>query len=54
MADVKIRNLVKIYPYIDKKPKKGEKVKKTKIQITDKGVVAVQKFNLDIAQKPKH
>ena len=48
MADVKIRNLVKIYPYIDKKPKKGEKVKKTNLQITDKGVVAVQKFNLDI------
>ena len=55
MANVQLKNIVKIYPYVDKKPKKSwfkktveEPVKKTNLQITDKGVVAVQQFNLDI------
>ncbi|MCI7019996.1 MAG: sn-glycerol-3-phosphate ABC transporter ATP-binding protein UgpC [Clostridiales bacterium] len=33
------------------KKKKGEPEKKTNLQITDEGVVAVQEFNLDIADK---
>ena len=43
-------NLKKIYPNVEKKEKtkKGEPEKKTNLQITDKGVVAVQQFNLDI------
>ena len=50
----------KIYPFISgegkkkKKKKKGEDAepeKKSNLQITDKGVVAVQEFNLDIKDK---
>ena len=60
MAEVILKDIVKIYPYVDKKPKKTlfqkifkknapEPVKKsTNLQITDKGVVAVQNFNLKI------
>ncbi len=55
MAEVILKDIVKVYPYIDKKPKKslfGKKneapQKKTNLQITDKGVVAVQQFNLHI------
>ena len=57
MAEVQLKNIVKIYPYIDKPKKKffglfGKKeapvVRKHNLQITDKGVMAVQNFNLDI------
>ena len=60
MAEVLLKDIVKIYPYVDKKPKKSiidkllkrnkpvEPVKKTNLQITDRGVVAVQQFNLEI------
>lgn len=50
-----MRNLKKIYPYADegkKKAKKGEtEEKKTNLQITEEGVIAVQDFNLEIADK---
>ena len=50
MSEVRLVNLKKIYPNTEKKKKakKGEPEKKTNLQITDKGVVAVQEFNLDI------
>ena len=60
MAEVILKDIVKIYPYIDKKPKRSlidriikrkapqPEKKKTNLQITDKGVVAVQNFNLKI------
>ncbi|MBQ9449434.1 MAG: sn-glycerol-3-phosphate ABC transporter ATP-binding protein UgpC [Acholeplasmatales bacterium] len=60
MAEVILKDIVKIYPYVDKKPKKKllDKIlkrkvepvehKKASLQITDKGVVAVQSFNLKI------
>ena len=60
MAEVILKDIVKIYPYVDKKPKKTlfQKIFKknvpepvrtsTNLQITDKGVVAVQNFNLKI------
>ena len=57
MATVQLKNVKKIYPYSGadekKKAKKnaenpGEKVN---LQITEQGVVAVQEFNLDIADK---
>ncbi len=60
MAEVKLVNVKKIYPFVSgeekksKKKKKGEEPaeeKKGNLQITDKGVVAVQEFNLDIADK---
>lgn len=59
MSKVILKNIKKIYPNTNdtkKKKKKdaGELVSeepKAKLQITDKGVVAVQKFSLDIADK---
>lgn len=48
---------MKIYPHSgdEKKKKKAKKgdapEKKSNLQITDRGVVAVQQFNLDIADK---
>ena len=60
MAEVKLVNVKKIYPFVSgeekksKKKKKGEEPaeeKKVNLQITDKGVVAVQEFNLDIADR---
>ena len=57
MATVTLKNVKKIYPHAEetkkKKPKKGEEQpeKKVNLQITKEGVVAVQEFNLDIADK---
>jgi len=50
MAEVILKNLKKVYPNAEsKKAKKGEPQKKGNLQITDEGVVAVQDFNLHIA-----
>ena len=60
MATVVLKNVKKIYPYLGDEEKKAKKKNKkntegvsTKVnlQITDKGVVAVQEFNLEIADK---
>ena len=58
MATVTLKNVKKIYPFVSgegkKKKKKGKdepEEKKVNLQITDQGVVAVQEFNLDIADK---
>ena len=53
MAEVILKNIKKVYPHQEpKKKKKGEEpAKKTNLQITDEGVVAVQAFNLDIKDK---
>ncbi len=56
MAEVKLINIKKIYPNHESKSKKKKKndnpeEKKVNLQITDQGVVAVQSFNLDIADK---
>ena len=58
MASVTLKNVKKIYPFNGddakkKKKKKGEETteKKVNLQITDKGVVAVQEFSLDIKDK---
>ena len=55
MASLTLKNIKKVYPFngddAKKKKKKGEPDKKTNLQITDEGVVAVQEFNLDIADK---
>ena len=58
MASVTLKNIKKIYPHSEetkkpKKVKKGEEPeeKKVNLQITEKGVVAVQEFNLEIADK---
>ncbi len=60
MATVILKNVKKLYPYSGddqkqarRKSKKNSEgvAKKTNLQITDKGVVAVQEFNLEIADK---
>ena len=58
MATVQLKNVKKIYPYSGadekkkaKKQKDDQPEKKVNLQITEQGVVAVQEFNLDIADK---
>ncbi len=58
MATVELRNIKKIYPFVSGEEKKSKKKKKdvepekkVNLQITDQGVVAVQQFSLDIADK---
>ncbi len=59
MAKVTLKNVKKLYPFISGEEKKSKKKKKddapekpkVNLQITDKGVVAVQEFNLEIADK---
>ena len=56
MAQVILKNIKKIYPNYEtgkKKKKKGDapEEKKVNLQITEQGVVAVQSFSLDIADK---
>ena len=59
MASMTLKNVMKIYPHNGddakkaKKAKKGEvkEEKKVNLQITEKGVVAVQQFNLEIKDK---
>ena len=56
MATVQLKNIKKVYPFDSGESKKAKKkgqspVKNTNLQITDEGVVAVQEFNLEIADK---
>ncbi len=61
MSSISLRNIKKIYPFSgdeikDKKRKKKmqaeeQEQKKANLQVTDKGVVAVQEFSLEIADK---
>ena len=58
MASLTLKNIKKIYPHSEdtKKAKKNKKKddqpeKKVNLQITEEGVVAVQQFSLDIADK---
>lgn len=60
MAKVTLKNLKKIYPNIDKNQNKRKKIrrkeedldtKKSNLQVTEEGVVAVQDFSLEIADK---
>ena len=58
MASLTLKNIKKIYPFSGdegkkKKKKKNDEPEKEKVnlQVTDKGVVAVQEFNLEVADK---
>ena len=60
MASLTLKNIMKIYPHSGDEAKKAKKKKKkddqpekekANLQITEKGVVAVQQFNLDVADK---
>ncbi len=52
MAEVSLRHIKKIYPNNEKKKgKKGEPQKKSNLKVTAEGVVAVDDFNLEIADR---
>ena len=56
MAKVVLKNIKKVYPHNGddnkkKKKKSSEPEKKTNLQVTDQGVVAVQQFSLEIQDK---
>ncbi|MBR4098820.1 MAG: ABC transporter ATP-binding protein, partial [Clostridium sp.] len=56
MASLSLKNLKKVYPHSGQKQSKKDKTgeesqKKTNLLVTDEGVVAVQEFNLEIADK---
>ena len=52
MAEVILKNIKKVYPHQEPaKKKKGSEEKKKTLQITDEGVLAVQEFSLNIADK---
>ena len=52
MAEVILKNIKKVYLHQEPaKKKKGSEEKKTNLQITDEGVLAVQEFSLNIADK---
>jgi len=52
MASVTLKNIKKVYPHSEtKKKKKDGPEKKTNLQITAEGVLAVQEFNLEIKDK---
>ena len=59
MAEVQLKNIMKIYPFLSGEEKKKREKKRAErpekerpnLQITERGVVAVQQFSLDIADK---
>ncbi|MBQ5676522.1 MAG: ATP-binding cassette domain-containing protein, partial [Lachnospiraceae bacterium] len=53
MASLSLQNIKKVYPNTEakKKSKKGQPEKKTNLQVTAEGVIAVQQFSLEIADK---
>ena len=57
MAEVVLKNVKKIYPNASGKKKKAKKAEEAaeearpQLQITDEGVVAVQDFNIEIADR---
>ena len=53
MASVTLNHIKKVYPHVEtgKKKKKGEPQRGTNLKVTEEGVLAVQDFNLDIADK---
>ncbi len=51
MATVTLKNIKKVYPHSGASAPKPGQEKKSNLQITDEGVVAVQQFSLDIADR---
>ena len=62
MASLTLKNIKKIYPFNGDEEKEAKKKKKKKhddepekekanLQVTEQGVVAVQQFSLDVADK---
>ena len=50
MASVQLNHIKKVYPNSEKKRKKGEQ-RGTTLKVTEEGVLAVEDFNLDIADR---
>ena len=53
MAEVILKHIKKVYPYVEPTKKKGkdETRRGMNLQVTDEGVLAVQDFNLEIKDK---
>ena len=51
MAEVKLSHIKKVYPISERQRKKGGPRKSTNLKVTEEGVLAVQDFNLEIADK---
>ena len=53
MSSLSLKNIKKVYPHSEskKKRKKGEEEKKSNLLVTEEGVLAVQEFNLEIADQ---
>ena len=52
MAAVSLKGIMKIYPNAEKKKaKKGQPEKKTNLRVTEEGILAVDNFCLEIADK---
>ena len=54
MASLVLKDIMKIYPNTEKKkkPKKGQpEEKKVNLQITERGVIAVQQFNMEVEDR---
>ena len=51
MAEVSLRHIKKIYPNTEKKKKKDEGHRVSHLKVTEEGVVAVDDFNLEIADR---
>lgn len=51
MASVSLRNIKKVYPNTERKRKKAADSGKANLLVTEEGVLAVQDFNLEIADK---
>ena len=51
MASVQLNHIKKVYPNSGAKKKKGEPQRGLHLKVTDEGVLAVQDFNLDIADR---
>ena len=54
MAEVRLVNIKKVYPHAsvkERRKKKPAAEKKNNLQVTEEGVVAVQEFSIDIADR---
>ena len=51
MAEVSLRHIKKIYPNVEKQKKKGDVHRVSHLKVTAEGVVAVDDFNLEIADR---
>ena len=51
MASVTLKNIKKVYPFSSADERRKQREGSVNLQVTEEGVVAVQAFNIDIADK---